>query len=91
MKKFIPIILLQILGLAALAQERQWFSEAEIEGLNFPGDARNSAVSFVIGDTAYVGTGGNSDTTTTSFWKYVPSTKVWTRIADFTGNRKNCF
>ena len=87
MKKFIPIILLQILGLAALAQERQWFSEAEIEGLNFPGDARNSAVSFVIGDTAYVGTGDNGSTTT-DFWKYVPSTKTWTQIADFEGARR---
>ena len=89
MRKIISIALLQFVWLIAPAQERQWFSEADIAGLNFPGAARNNAVSFVIGDTAYVGTGENADTTTTSFWKYVPVTKTWSRISDFPGYKRS--
>ena len=88
MRKIISLFLLQFTWLVAPAQERQWFSETDIAGLDFPGGARNNAVSFVIGDTAYVGT-GDTGSTTTDFWKFVPSTNTWTQIADFPGSRRS--
>ena len=89
MKNILLVALWLLACSSASAQDRQWYSEADIAGLDFPGDARYNAVSFVIDDIAYVGTGENSDTTTTSFWKYAPTTKTWTRIADFIGNKRS--
>ena len=88
MKKILLISFVQLFWLNSFAQERQWFSEADITGLNFPGDARNNAVSFVIGDTAYVGTGDKGSTTLTDFWKYVPETNTWSQITDFPGIKR---
>lgn len=88
MRKLTIVLALQLIWLIAPAQE-QWFSEADITGLDFPGAARRNAVSFVIGDTAYVGTGDNGTVTLTDFYKYVPATKTWTQIADFPGNKRS--
>ena len=89
MRVLILLTALQSIWLTASAQE-QWFSDADITGLNPPTAfaARNHAVSFVIGDTAYVGTGDGGSATLTDFWKYVPATKTWTQIADFPGHRR---
>ncbi len=89
MRKLTTILALQFIWLIAPAQE-QWFSDAGISGLNPPPGfaARSHAVSFVIGDTAYIGTGDGGSATLTDFWKYVPATKEWTQIADFPGFRR---
>ena len=50
---------------------------------DFPGTARANAVSFVIGDKAYV-TGG-SFATEIDTWQYNPAINVWTKKADFPG------
>ena len=89
MRKVTIMIGLQLLCIAAFSQDREWFSESDITGLNFPGDARDNAVSFVIGDTAYVGTGDKGNTTLIDFWKYAINTNTWTRIADFPGNKRS--
>lgn len=57
---------------------------------SFEGTPRGSAVSFVIGDKAYVGLGYNSDDETNNgylkdFWVYNPSTDKWNQVADFPG------
>ncbi len=89
MRVIILLTALQSIWLTASAQE-QWFSDADITGLNPPTAfaARSHAVSFVIGDTAYIGTGDGGSSTLTDFWKYVPATKEWTQIADFPGFRR---
>ena len=89
MRKLTLLLALQLIWLIAPAQE-QWFSNDNINGLNPPAGfaARNHAVSFVIGDTAYIGTGDGGNATLTDFWKYVPATKTWTQIADFPGHRR---
>jgi N-acetylneuraminic acid mutarotase len=54
---------------------------------DYQGDARREAVSFVIGDTAYVGTGiSNVDggTVLNSFYKYDAVKDNWTMIASLT-------
>ena len=51
---------------------------------DYQGDARREAVSFVIGDTAYVGTGTSGvdgGTLLSSFYKYDPAKDNWTMIA----------
>lgn len=58
-----------------------------IERSDFEGDTRSSAVSFVIGDYAYIGTGynGSDDEYFADFWRYNPTLNFWEEIADFPG------
>ena len=53
---------------------------------DYPG-ARTAALGFVIGNTAYVGTGTNLNSTYKTFWSFTPSSNVWTAVptppADF--------
>src|SRR2546429_791079 len=51
---------------------------------DFPGTARANAVSFVIGDKAYV-TGGSSANQFDT-WQYNSSNNTWTQKADFAGS-----
>jgi N-acetylneuraminic acid mutarotase len=44
----------------------------------FPGGERAEAVSFVIGEYAYVGLGGSND-----FWRFDPASNNWSSIVDF--------
>jgi N-acetylneuraminic acid mutarotase len=56
-----------------------WLTRAD-----YSGDARRDAVSFVIGDTAYVGTGYGGPVPVkklSSFYKYDPAKDAWTSIA----------
>jgi N-acetylneuraminic acid mutarotase len=56
---------------------------------NFGGIEREGAVSFVIKNFAYVGTGVHStptgQTLLRDFWQYDPASDVWTQKADFGG------
>lgn len=47
----------------------------------FDGNGRAGAVSFVIGDTAYVGTGFDGTIRYSDFWKYNVNSGSWTQIA----------
>jgi len=51
---------------------------------NFPGGARNMAVSFVIGKKAYVGLGVGAKNYK-DFWEYDVTTAKWTKKADYPG------
>lgn len=62
-----------------------WTQKADL-----PGSARRDAVSFAIGNYAYVGTGMDSVSAPTGitlkdFWRYNPLTNAWTAVADFPG------
>lgn len=48
---------------------------------DFPGVARNGAVGFSIGNVGYVGTGFDGTDVLKDFYKYDPTTEVWTAIA----------
>ncbi|WNB17940.1 T9SS type A sorting domain-containing protein [Marivirga arenosa] len=66
------------------AQVQEWQSIQ-----SFP-DSRSGAVSFVIGDTAYVGTGYNGTSHLNSFYKYNADDANWRSINNFPGAaRKN--
>lgn len=58
-----------------------WVKKSDFEGV-----PRGSAVSFVIGDKAYVGLGYSAnDEYLNDFWMYNPTTDRWDKIADFPG------
>lgn len=54
---------------------------------SFGGSARSHAVSFVIGDKGYIGTGYTNETIqrVKDFWAYDATGKIWSQVADFTG------
>lgn len=58
-------------------KENSW-----IEVAAFPGGTRFSAVSFAIGNKAYVGLGGTS-TIVSDFWSYDPLANLWANVANF--------
>ena len=58
------------------------------EGIpSFGGSARSRAVSFVIGNKGYIGTGATSETVSRvkDFWSYDAAGKIWSQVAEFTG------
>ncbi|MGL1889913.1 MAG: hypothetical protein OCD76_25600, partial [Reichenbachiella sp.] len=57
---------------------------------DFPGVARASAVSFMIGDQVYAGSGTDAvGNYLSDFYRYDPETDSWTQIADFGGGVRN--
>jgi len=54
-----------------------WEQKADVGG-----EPRFVAVSFTIGDKAYVGTGSSIVGVLKDFWEYNPSSDVWTKKAD---------
>lgn len=79
MKKIYLLVLI-FLPLTLLGQADVWTQLNDYQG-----SARQGAVSFVIGDNAYVGTGEDGVGTLRDFWKYDPVNDSWTQIADFPG------
>ncbi|WP_245859858.1 Kelch repeat-containing protein [Spirosoma aerolatum] len=62
-----------------------WTVKSELEGVG-----RSGAVSFVIGNTAYVGTGQDaSKNALTDFWAYDPASNAWTQKASFPGKARS--
>mgnify|MGYP004537086437 CR=1 FL=1 len=90
MKRYLPhwLLVLAVLCLSGCNKDDEttdeiqgvWYSRSQFEGL-----ARNSAVSFTIGDKAYVGLGTDGTTKFKDFWEYNPATNTWTQKADFPG------
>ena len=61
-----------------------WLKRSE-----FDGNARTEAASFVIGDTAYIGTGYDGTNRYVDFWAYDPVQNFWTQHAQFPGIARN--
>ncbi|TXK45707.1 galactose oxidase [Pontibacter qinzhouensis] len=57
-----------------------WIRQSEFSGV-----ARSGAVSFTIGDKAYVGTGYDGRNRLQDFWQYDPTKSAWIRKAEFPG------
>ena len=51
----------------------------------FNGVARSEAVSFVIGDSAFIGTGYDGTNRLSDMWEYQPAQNNWVQKADFPG------
>jgi N-acetylneuraminic acid mutarotase len=62
-------------------QQGDWAAESQLNG-----PARSEAVSFVIDNFAYVGTGWDGlNTRYTDFWKYDPVGNVWSQVTSMPG------
>jgi hypothetical protein len=62
-----------------------WRTLAQFEGVG-----RSAAVSFVIGEVAYVGTGVNDkNDLLKDFWAFDQTRNAWTQVADFGGAARN--
>lgn len=55
----------------------------------FDGDARRSAVAFVINNEAYLGTGYDGENRMNDFWKYNVAKDYWVQIDSFPGVARN--
>jgi N-acetylneuraminic acid mutarotase len=58
---------------------------------NFGGSARARAVSFLIGNKGYIGTGLTNETSprVKDMWSYDATTKIWSQVAPFPGSGRN--
>jgi N-acetylneuraminic acid mutarotase len=62
-------------------QSGNWTAESQLNG-----PARSEAVSFVINNFAYVGTGWDGlNTRYTDFWRYDPVNNVWSQVTSMPG------
>lgn len=50
---------------------------------NFPGTKGREMVAFVIGDKAYMGTGGNESVYFDEFWEYAPKSNSWSKKSNY--------
>lgn len=73
---------------ACESEEEEEYLGNWIEKSDFEGRTRASAVSFVIEDKVYVGTGynGSDDDYYNDFWVYDPQLNFWQSIAPFPGS-----
>jgi N-acetylneuraminic acid mutarotase len=63
-------------------------TEAWTQKANFTGAPRKEAVSFVIANKAYVGTGNSASGLLADFFTYDPNTNSWAQISDFAGTAR---
>jgi N-acetylneuraminic acid mutarotase len=60
-----------------------------LERSEFDREGRSGAASFVIGDTAYMGTGFDGAARFNDFWSYTPGLDAWTQRTDFLGVKRS--
>ncbi|MFM9003975.1 MAG: Kelch repeat-containing protein, partial [Flavobacteriales bacterium] len=65
-------------------------TEAWTQKANFSGAPRREAVSFVVDNIAYVGTGSAAAGLKKDFFAYDPSSNSWEQISDFSGTARRC-
>jgi hypothetical protein len=56
---------------------------------NFPGPARELAVSFVLGNNAFMGTGSSGNVSYDDIWKYDSSSDTWTLVTHIPETRNS--
>ncbi|MCX6238247.1 MAG: galactose oxidase [Bacteroidia bacterium] len=90
MKKlfFVVMALVLVVGCKKSTTEYigNWIKKSDFEGI-----PRGNAVSFVLGDKVYFGTGYNSDQDNEylkDFWMYDTTRDFWTKLSDFPGDAR---
>ena len=61
-----------------------WVNKSDFDGV-----ARSEAVSFVINDTAYIGTGFDGTNRLNDLWEYDAVKNFWIQKADFPGSARS--
>ena len=85
MKLAIQLLIVVFASNGSFAQtENFWTKKADFGGLK-----RERAVSFTIGNFAYIGTGiDTTEVVLKDFWKYDPSLDTWTQVATLPGSKR---
>lgn len=65
-------------------------TDAWTQKANFSGAPRREAVSFVVDNIAYVGTGSSASGLKNDFFAYDPGSNSWEQISDFSGTARRC-
>ena len=73
-----------IFSTISFSQFNSWEQVANFGGIN-----RLHAVSFTIGNYAYVGLGNDGSNFLSDFWKYDTQSNIWTPIANFIGSARD--
>ncbi len=60
-----------------------------VKSNEFGGNVRSEAISFVIGDTAYIGLGYDGNNRLTDLWGYDSASQTWSPKANFPGVGRN--
>jgi N-acetylneuraminic acid mutarotase len=81
--KILLAISLLYFGTTHIGAQNTWTQKA-----NYPGAARSSAVGFVIGNNAYIGTGTDDVIFFSDFWKYDPVLDTFIAAATFPGTAR---
>ncbi len=88
MKKLLLILMVGLFFVACSSEEDEdlgnWIKQSDFEGI-----PRSNAVSFVLNNKVFVGSGYNVDEDNeylTDFWMYDPGNDFWVKIADFPGS-----
>ena len=90
----IPLILNIVFSFTIIAcqeDEEEELLGNWIEKSDFEGNTRSSAVSFTIGEYAYIGLGfnGSEDEYYADFWRYDVDLNFWQQVADFPGSPRS--
>ena len=90
MKKLFFVVMVLVLFLGCKKDSTEyignWIKKSDFEGI-----PRGNAVSFVLGDKVYFGTGFNSDQDDEylkDFWMYDTTRDFWTKLSDFPGEAR---
>ncbi|MDW3191549.1 MAG: galactose oxidase [Cytophagales bacterium] len=86
-KYILMLVSVMLLGISACTESTEDTDEDGnwVKLSDYEGDTRTGAVSFVIGEEAYVGLGSDGEDYLTDFWKYDASRNFWQEIAPFPG------
>lgn len=63
-------------------------TETWTQKANFIGSPRRQAVSFVLNNLAYIGTGIDANGLQKDMYRYDPATNIWTQLNDFSGTAR---
>jgi len=89
------LLLTAVIGLLLVSCDKNSDSDSSdvvgnwIRRSEFDGVARTEAVSFVIGEKAYVGTGYDGTNRLKDFWEYNPDLNAWSQKASLPGAARN--
>lgn len=86
---FLPILILPLFITSCDDDDDEDLVGNWVELSDFEGVPRSDAISFTIGEMAYVGLGYDGDDRLSDVWSYDPDKDTWREIAEFPGNARN--
>ena len=85
--QFLPVVALGFISCKTTTTSTvtgNWVTKSDLDGV-----ARSEAVSFVINDSAYIGTGYDGNLRLSDIWEYNATGNYWIQKADFPGTPRS--